>query len=43
MREASIATIVQKIEATKLNHPTRVAIDGRTASGETALASPGPI
>lgn len=38
MRETSIETIVRVIEAMKLSHPTRVAIDGRTASGKTTLA-----
>jgi uridine kinase len=38
MRDASIDTIVQVIEAMRLSHPTRVAIDGRTASGKTTLA-----
>jgi uridine kinase len=38
MREASIAAIIREIEASRLSHPLRVAIDGRTACGKTTLA-----
>ena len=37
-RRMSTGRIADSIEAVRLPHPTRVAIDGRTASGKTTLA-----
>ena len=37
-RRNAIALLAGRIEGTRTLHPTRVAIDGRTASGKTTLA-----
>ena len=37
-RRAAISALVSRIATVRLAHPTRVAVDGRTASGKTTLA-----
>lgn len=39
VRDEKITALAQQIDAVKLSHPVRVAIDGRTASGKTTLAN----
>lgn len=37
-RRAAISLLADRVELLRLPHPTRVAVDGRTASGKTTLA-----